>query len=179
MKRLLPAPLEVLLTPAAAQGLRVHAATRPTQEQPPLPGLREFVSWPTCQPRSPKSQDTHADTHWRPPLCPGPTGGPGRRAGSVHSPCPWCCVGIGRPAGPSHWGHTRWRARCICTSEKNMEDGGLETGWAPAEEGLVSHQEAPALSEPDAVALLWSSIEHLLCARAAVTEPTTRGCSGL
>lgn len=54
MKRLLPAPLEFLLTPAAAQGLRVHAATRPTQQQPPLPRLRELVSWPTCQPLVPK-----------------------------------------------------------------------------------------------------------------------------
>lgn len=110
-----PAPLGCLLTPAAALGLS-PSCHRPAQEQSPqqVPG-----SWFLgLHPGRPESQDTHADTRWRPPLCPAPTGGPGRRAGSAHSPHPWCCAGIGRPAGPPRQGHTRWRVRYTCTWDR-------------------------------------------------------------
>lgn len=86
--------------------------------------------------RCPESQDTHAHTRWQPRPCPGPTGGPGRRAGSARSRCPWCCAGTGRPAGPPRRDHTHWRARCTCTWG-NTEIGVQKLGKAPSEEGLI------------------------------------------
>ena len=132
-----PALPRFLLIPA--QGLESQAAARPTQEQPRRQGwgVRLLACTPGLRP--PKAQDTHADTRWPPRPCPGPTGGPGRRAGSARSLGPWCCAGIGRPAGPPRWGHTRWRARCICTWEKNTGVGGVrKLGQVPAEKGLIT-----------------------------------------
>ena len=113
---------------------------QPTQKQGwglGFPSLQPPGLWP------PKFQDTHVDTRWRPRPCPGPTGGPGRRAGSARSPCPWCCAGIDRPAGPPRLGHTRWHARCTCTWEKNMGAGCLQTGGS-ASRGRVNQQVALA-----------------------------------
>lgn len=90
----------------------------PTRSSPHQPGIGQGS---ICQ-------ATHADTRGRPQPCPGPTGGPGRRAGSARSRGRLCCAGSGTPAGQRRRGRTSWRARCTCTWQGNMEDAHDQAG---------------------------------------------------
>lgn len=118
-----------------------------------MPG-RQAPPWRTSHPRRPSSLqqrgDTHADTRGRPQRCPGPTGGPGRRAGSARSRRLWCCAGTDRPAGQLRRGHTRWRARCTCTWRQNRRRtgprdtrGGRDPGTRGVPWGCLSCRVSP------------------------------------
>lgn len=115
-------------------------------------------SSPTARPRVPRAQDTHVDTRWRPRPCRGPTGGPGRRAGSARSLCPWCCAGRGTPAGPPHRGRTHSRAHDTCTWERTRRR--WSRSWASTGRGGLVTWRPPHSREP--LIQLWGFTGHRL-----------------
>lgn len=174
MKCLSPVPLQCLLTPAAARGSESTLPPGPPRSSPAA--RSQGVCFPACMPAScPQSPRALTETLVGSLGCaPGPRAvlEEGQTALTV------CARGVVLALADQ-------LARLIGATLAGVPIAfapGKRTGvWTPGGTGRggVSHQEAPASGEPNSVAQLQSSIEHLLCARAAVTEPTTLGCSGL